>query len=136
MTKKSDRRVVWLDRGWQPAFIGFCPSETAWNHAMRHLGCTGEPYPDSAGRCSTFEKKDGIGGLTIIVTLGPAAEHATELEIAGLICHEATHAWQFVRENMGETEPSKEFEAYSVQAIFQGLYGAFLDTRKPKQPEQ
>lgn len=98
---------------------------------MRRLGCTGEPYPDSAGRCTTFEKKDGIGGLTIIVTLGPAAEHATELEIAGLICHEATHVWQYVRENMGETDPSKEFEAYAMQAIFQSLYQAWLDLCAP-----
>lgn len=32
---------------------------------------------------------------------------------------------------MGEKDPSIEFEAYSVQAIFQDLYQAWLDTAAP-----
>jgi hypothetical protein len=52
--------------------------------------------------------------------------------VAGLICHEAVHVWQEVRRAMNDPgEPSIEFEAYSVQAIFQGLYQAWLDTRAP-----
>lgn len=133
--KLSPNDVVWINRGWQTAYIGFCPSATAWKRAMKRLGCPNEPYPQSAGRCSTFEKKGGIGGLTIIVSLGPAAEHANDTEIAGLIVHEATHVWQFVREHMGEKHPSVEFEAYSMQAIFQGLYDAYLDTKTPAQKE-
>jgi hypothetical protein len=127
----SFNQVVWLDRGWQPAFIGFCPSKRAWSHAMKKLGVTNEPYPDSAGRVTSFEQRKGVGGLTLIVTLGPQAKAASRVEIAGLLCHEATHVWQYVRVNMGEEKPSAEFEAYSMQAIFQGLYQAWLDTCAP-----
>jgi hypothetical protein len=133
VTKKPDdklAKVVWLDRGWQPTFIGFCPSRKAWNREMKRLGVKDEPYPnDAAGRCTTFDSK---GKVCIIVTIREACEkHHSRTEIAGLICHEATHAWQKVREVMGEAEPSIEFEAYSMQAIFQNLYQAWLDTRCP-----
>lgn len=44
------------------------------------------------------------------------------IEIHGLLLHEAVHIWQQVRELMGESEPSTEFEAYSIQAISQDLF--------------
>lgn len=129
MSNKADR-VVWLDRGWQCVFIGFCPSEKAWKREMKLMACPQEPYPASAGCASRFVYD---GKTLVIVTLGPAAdaEERSRVEIAGLLCHEATHVWQAVRKDMGEKEPSIEFEAYSMQAIFQGLYQAWLDTRAP-----
>lgn len=123
--------MVWLDRGWQPASIGFCPSSVAWRKAMKALDCVGEPYPTNAGRMTSFERKRD-GKLTLIVTLANGVEkRQNRVEIAGLLAHEATHVWQYVRRHMGEDSPSPEFEAYSVQAIFQGLYQAWLDTRAP-----
>lgn len=44
------------------------------------------------------------------------------IEIHGLLLHEAVHVWQRIRQLMGEQEPSKEFEAYSIQAIAQDLF--------------
>lgn len=125
---KVTDRVLWLDRGWQPAYIGFCPSAAAWRREMRRMGVKNCPYPDSAGRCTSFEKE---GGLTLIVTLGKLPQNITRVQVAGLLCHEATHVWQEVRKNMGEASPSIEFEAYSVQAIFQSLYAAWLDNCAP-----
>jgi len=123
-------KVIWLDRGWQPVFYGFCPSEAAWKREMRKMKIKGEPYPDTDGRCTTF-KKDGK--TCVIVCLGEGSEQrVTRTQIAGLLCHEAVHVWQEVREVMNDPgQPSIEFEAYSVQAIFQGLYQAWLDTRCP-----
>lgn len=122
--------VVWLDRGWQPVFIGFCPSEAAWKREMRRMKVRGEPYPTDAGRCTTFTLKSKT---RVLVTLCDNVEQcATRLEIAGLLCHEGVHVWQAVRDAMNDPgQPSVEFEAYSVQAIFQGLYQAWLDTRAP-----
>lgn len=45
--------------------------------------------------------------------------------VVSLIAHEAMHVWQFVREYLGETTPSHEFEAYSVQIILQQLLGEY-----------
>ncbi|GGL48343.1 hypothetical protein [Caulobacter rhizosphaerae] len=121
-------RVVWCDRGWQPVFYGFCPSEAAWKRAVRKLGAKGDPYPAHAACCTTYSHK---GQVTCLVTLGPATKHQTRVGVAGLLAHEATHVWQQVREKMGERWPSIEFEAYAVQCIFQGLYQAWLDTVAP-----
>ncbi len=125
-----DAAVIWCDRGWQPVYFGFCPSRKAWAREMRKMGCK-EPYPANDGCATTFTQKDGK--VCIIVTLGKAqhAEGRTRVEVAGLLCHEATHIWQEVRKVMGEKEPSIEFEAYAMQAIFQGLYQAWLDTAAP-----
>jgi hypothetical protein len=126
-------KVVWLDRGWQPVYHGFCPSEAAWKREMRKLKVKGEAYPDSAGRCTTFTHEDKT---CCIVTLGPQADAPgrTRVEIAGLLCHEATHVWQEVQKSMNDPgKPSVEFEAYSMQAIFMGLYQAWLDTRAPEE---
>lgn len=137
MSKKAAEdplaQVIWLDRGWQPVFYGFCPSEAAWKREMRKMKTKGEPYPETAGNVTTFTMEDKT---CCIVTLGQAAEAAgrTRVEIAGLLVHEATHVWQEVRKVMNDPgQPSIEFEAYSIQAIFQGLYQAWLDTRAPEE---
>lgn len=38
-------------------------------------------------------------------------------KIMALLVHEAVHIWQWQCDFMGEDVPSKEFEAYSIQAI-------------------
>lgn len=130
---RSVSSVIWCDRGWQPVYFGFCPSREAWRREMRKMGCPREPYPANDGCATTFTKKDGK--VCIIVTLGKgaSAEGRSRTEIAGLLCHEATHIWQEVRRQMNEREPSIEFEAYAMQAIFQGLYQAWLDTSAPNE---
>jgi hypothetical protein len=42
-----------------------------------------------------------------------------------MLVHEAVHVWQFHCENIGEREPSIEFEAYSIQAVSQFLMEAY-----------
>lgn len=122
---KKDR-VIWCDRGWQPVHFGFCPTKKAWKREMKRMGCD-EPYPETDGRCTTFTKD---GKVAILVTLrdGSEKDHSVR-EIAGLLVHEAVHVWQTIREDIGESDPSVEFEAYSVQAIFQELFSAYQATR-------
>ena len=50
---------------------------------------------------------------------------ASDSEVMALIVHEAVHVWQKIAELMGESEPSKEFEAYSIQTIFLGLLSLY-----------
>ncbi|MGH6754955.1 MAG: hypothetical protein ACREDP_22580 [Bradyrhizobium sp.] len=128
---KSDR-VVWCDRGWMPTYYGFCPSEKAWKREMKRLGVSGEPYPDSDGKCVSLEhKKDGK--LCCIVTIAERLDKKDDpLGIVGLIVHEAVHVWQKVRADIGEKEPSAEFEAYALQNISTQLMSAYAQTRNPK----
>lgn len=39
--------------------------------------------------------------------------------------HEATHIWQKCKVHLGESFPSPEFEAYSIQNITQSLIMAY-----------
>ena len=126
----TDKHVIWCDRGWQPVRFGFCPSRAAWKRALKNLGAPQrDPYPTSEA-CTYDLESDGK--TSVLVTLGPKVEERySRSEIAGLLCHEAVHVWQTIRKVIGEDEPSIEFEAYSVQAIFVQLYQAWLDTRAP-----
>lgn len=127
MTMKN--RVVWLDRGWQPVLIGFCPSEKAWRCEMKRLRCKDEPYPQSDGRCTRFEaSKNNHECIIVTVRDGSEFDHSL-IEMVGLIVHEATHVWQFILESIGEGKPSAELEAYSMQAIVQAILTAFDNTR-------
>lgn len=56
-----------------------------------------------------------------VVQLGDTSERML-IQIFSLLLHEAVHIWQRVRMRMGESEPSKEFEAYSIQRIAQDLF--------------
>lgn len=129
MGKPAIDRTIWLDRGWQPVYIGFCPSEAAWKRTMKRMGLPNEPYPTNDGRVSVFEND---GKMTCIMTLGDGGEAKhSRVQIAALMAHEAVHVKQQICEHIGEKTPSEEFEAYTVQAIFQGFYQAWLDTRAP-----
>jgi hypothetical protein len=128
-TPNPTDEVVWCNRGWQPVYFGFCPSKRAWTREMKKMGCPQEPYPTSDGRATTFTMRNKV---SVIVSLdATVAKERSPLEITGLLAHEATHIWQKVRETMEEQNPSIEFEAYSVQAIYQELFRAWLDTSAP-----
>jgi len=105
---------------------GFCPDERAWKREMRRLNITDAPYPTTDNACSTFESTKS-NKHCVIVTINERKR--LKLQVVGLIVHEAMHVWRFVRENMGEREPSLEFEAYAMQAIAQNLIAAYEKTR-------
>lgn len=66
-------------------------------------------------------------GAYAVVQLGDTSER-NQIEVYGLLLHEAVHVWQKVRKLMGEKEPSSEFEAYSIQAIAQDLFKMYEES--------
>lgn len=55
------------------------------------------------------------------------------IQIHSLLLHEAVHIWQRIKQRMGESDPSKEFEAYSIQRIAQDLFVMYEESeRDPK----
>ena len=124
LDKKIIHKIIWCDKGWQPVHYGFCPSEKAWNMQMKYLKISGQPYPSSSGRITTFTHDDGC--VCCIMTLKDEIEHNLNLvEFVGIFVHEATHVWQEILLAIKEANPSPEFEAYSMQAICQELLEAF-----------
>ncbi len=130
MSRKAFNRIVWLERGWQPVFIGFCPNEKAWRKGLKQLGLSRRenPYPTSDGHLHTFHRNDGPP--VCIVTVQDGAESTRGLsEIIGVLIHESAHVWQDIRQYIGETAPGAEMEAYALQTITQGMISAFHKTR-------
>lgn len=52
------------------------------------------------------------------------------IDIATVLVHEAVHVFQQHCKNIGEDNPSEEFEAYSIQHISQQLMIAYRNTLK------
>lgn len=122
-------RVVWIDRGWQPVAIGFCPSETAWNREMKRVNGTA-PWPDipNAGGHTQWLRNDTTGEAIILVCIHSEAERDA-LEVILTILHEAVHVWQFLCDHIGEKKPGIEMEAYGIENITRSLIEAYTSTQ-------
>lgn len=73
----------------------------------------------------------GETGRKIAIVALDDSKKVTATQKVALIVHEAVHIWQHIVEELGETNPSNEFEAYSIQAITQELLLAY-DRAKSK----
>lgn len=64
------------------------------------------------------------GAESHIVAFRPAPEDSLQTVYARLV-HEAVHIWQFFCAFICEHNPSREFEAYSIQAISLQLFNQY-----------
>jgi hypothetical protein len=123
--------VIWMDRSLviSPVFYGLCKDKKAFKKALKHLGIKKKDRPDyllttHADATVHYFKQDNK--ITAVICMGDCTERSTS-EIAGLLIHEAVHVWQEIKRNIGEYDPSSEFEAYSIQTIAQRLIEAFYE---------
>lgn len=125
-------RVVWCDRGILPPYFGFCPNEKAWHNTIKRLKAPAQDYPTSDASCTALRNAD-TGVLCVVVTLADKFdEQEFAIGVIGLIVHEAMHVWRYIREDIGEHEPSTEFEAYAMHHIVMELLKAYKTTRPSK----
>lgn len=99
--------------------FGLCTSAEQFRGEMCRLGFPERVHPPflaegKSGRVHYFETPEGR--QCALVCLGDT-EGRSGIEIAALLVHEAVHIWQLIVEDMNEKNPSREFEAYSIQAI-------------------
>lgn len=119
----------WLERGLitSPLYLSLCTTERQFHRQLRHIGIERADWPPflssvhANATAHFFLRKDKH---VAIVCIHPAPER-DQLEVVGLIVHEAVHVWQEVLEYIGEHRPSAEFEAYSVQSLAQTLLGEY-----------
>lgn len=111
-----------------PYHLGLCLSEKKFAKELKRMGIT-EPQPfvrSHTANATAHYFIDGRGGYSIIVTMRDY-KGKDKIAIYGLLLHEAVHVWQEIKEHIGEREPSREFEAYSIQMIAQQLMWAFKE---------
>jgi len=135
--KQRSHKVVWIEKGWQPHHIGFCPSRKAWEAMCKRFHVT-DPYPPDENKnadafCSVFEHSKYTSRCSVItVNKRIDKDFQTDKHFGnalGVILHECVHAYQDMLTGMGEKKPGSEFEAYSVQYIFLQVMRAYTKTR-------
>jgi hypothetical protein len=124
---KSD--VVWLDTTLiiSPVYYCLCKNKKTFKKALKYLNIKKKDRPDflkNEWSHATVHYFENDGKTTAIVCIGNC-DNRTPSEIIGLLIHEAVHIWQEVKYKLGENNPSKEFEAYSIQCIAQRLIEAY-----------
>jgi hypothetical protein len=119
--------VSWISRDLivSPIYICLCINEKQFHKALRHLAIAKNDYPDylktpHANATVHFLINNKTGKECAIICLGNTKGIET-LQIYSLLIHEAVHIWQAIKDHIGESKPSMEFEAYSIQAICRRL---------------
>ena len=130
-------KPTWLDRrvAAPGPYLTLVTSQDEFDAVLRHCKMPlGTPYLSSARADATAHFFDNQRGDSVaVVALGDTTGRSG-VEVAGLLVHEAVHIWQTHRENIGETHPGREQEAYAVQSIAQELmaeYARRLGGRTP-----
>lgn len=128
-------KTRWLDRrvAAPGPHLALCLSAAEFRAACRRLKIHGGDWLKNEHSDATSHIFDGPGGrLAVIVCLSEGAWGRKPIEVAGLLVHEAVHAWQFYADHIGEYRPAIEQEAYAIQSIAQELMSEFarrLETR-------
>lgn len=113
-----------------PYCIGLCVTENQFKNEMKRLRVPMEDWPHwlmhKKGAAHFFEQAEShdLCALVCIKQYGPEKDPNV---IIGLIIHEAVHVWQHICLDLGERDPSSEFEAYSIQAISQRLIAKYSE---------
>lgn len=119
----------WWDGGPLPIKVAYAPNKKAWKIALKQIGLKPdvEPYPENAGRLTTFMGTK-FPELVAIVTLNNTRQFDVD-SIAGLIAHEATHVAQelarFVYPYNDKARLDAETEAYCVQWVTMNVLAAY-----------
>jgi hypothetical protein len=105
-----------------------CTSEKKFRKELKRLGIPShktEPFLSTDHANATAHHFEGSkNGHCTIICLGSTEGMDLE-QVYALLVHEAVHIWQANKELIGEHHPSKEFEAYAIQAISQNLMYAY-----------
>lgn len=119
-------KAKWLDRALviAPVHYTIATNIDIFNDILKHLKMTPESdplkeYTDARTNFYKYVGDDRNSPKITAVVYMPAelAKQRTMHAVYGLIVHEAMHIWREIKDILGESDPSSEFEAYSMQWI-------------------
>lgn len=118
----------WLDRriAHPGPYLTLCLTEDEYLQAMRHCKIQNPgPWVSRPQAQATTHRLRNDKGEQVVVVCMRDWQGRDPIEVAGLLVHEAVHAWQEYADLIGEHTPGREQEAYAVQAISQELMAEF-----------
>ena len=118
----------WLDRriAHPGPYLTLCLSDKEYRAALKQCGVTpiGDWIKTDWADATAHHMSNPKGEAVCVICLR-VGEGRTPVEIAGLLVHEAVHAWQDYCHRIGETDPGSEQEAYGIQSIAQELMAEY-----------
>lgn len=120
-------KVRWLDRRVSAPgpYLCLCLSEAEYKTALKNMGVDAvDSWIKTPHANATAHPIASPKGLACIVCMS-GWENRNPIEVAGLLVHEAVHAWQEWCDYYGEVTPGREQEAYAIQGIAQELMAEF-----------
>jgi hypothetical protein len=106
-----------------PIYYALCTSQKDYEKELKRIGINPQPgiTGSQGATLNMMTSKDGKECAIICIF-----NHTLDYEqIASMLAHEAVHLFQEIKENIGERNPSAEFEAYCIQCITQNLLYAY-----------
>ena len=125
--------LKWCDRTMiQCGHVALCLSEESFRKHVKKRMPANKEHPiwlrDKAGAC-VHEFVDENHQAIYIVCMRYEPKQCP-VTVCGMLVHEAVHVWQKHARHIGEHDPSIEFEAYSIEAIFTHLLNAYSELTK------
>ena len=128
---KQKHRDKWLDRTLvrSPYCYRLCLTEKEFHKELKRLKVKRHLWPSylstSHADCTVhyFERP---GHYCAIVCMREDKDRPME-QVVGILAHEAVHIWQSSMEVYGESAPSREMEAYSIQCVTQELFRSYME---------
>lgn len=104
--------------------VYLCTSAKRFEAALEDANVTRNSWPfyewDSFSALLIHHLNDHRGLPVYFVLVGNQIPESS-ISLAGLLVHEAVHVFQRYCKYIGESEPSKEFEAYAIEQLFKNL---------------
>ena len=121
------KKIEWLDRCLfvSPVYYCLCKTEKEFKKVQKHLKIPKNKRTDfllnGSNTTAHFFTKDNDSSAVVCID----GEGYSRSQVSALLAHEAVHIFQEVKYIVGEDNPSKEFEAYAIQAISQRLFESY-----------
>lgn len=127
---KKKHKQLWLDRSLvvTPYYYRLCVTEKDFHKELKRLELPKSSWPKfiNTGANATlheFVADSNDNAMCAIICLDKKdMKSRTKPQVYAMLVHEATHLWQWTKDNLGEKAPSAEFEAYAIQSLSQRLF--------------
>ena len=121
-------KIKWLARDTVRApYLALCLTEKAYLAAAKEIKAEHPGrWMDESKNAALLHTWEENGRVTCVLCLHPGAQTADPIEVAGMLVHESVHVFQRLCDSIGESEPSREFEAYSIERIAEQFMREFV----------